>query len=893
MSAVNSVQAVNQLRQTKIFGCWITRYDEKIAHDMDQYRARLDDNLGDGPPLTRAKAVKDALWGMIDFDWPELVVLDSPPLQRLRRVKQLGFTHLTYPTAGYSRFEHVLGAMFQSERLLRSVERRSDPELRQFIVDAIPIARLAALLHDVGHLPASHLGERYYSEAECEDPAILDDIQGALADIAKALNVPKPALGEALSLAVVLSPNMWGLMTERARYKPEQVAAAALAIVGAPPSTQQAFLPNVITNVIDADKLDYLFRDALVTQIPLAVDLDRLLYKLKVVQVPASEMEESLQSMASAGGTCNVLGTDLAGFDLLYDLLASRSMLFDRIYLHHKTRAAERVALDIMAEAGLHPIDMLAFDDEVFSTPVIVDTAITKDRRRRLRQRELPRRAYAMSYAFLPRQVSIAVGESPRVDDEDQAAFDELAVNALGDKAGRDNLLRLITEKREWIASILSINLPLPELWLDNRPGSHHLGDPDLFVQLPDGRVEKEDSYPQKASAVTRSPLRAAYLYGAGSNEAVQLAFVAAEIVIAEQHRLYFSRRAADHAKVNFEGVQRLKRRIEEASPSVFDSLGRLRPTSALAATEFGRTRISALAGRFHAFNVGDAPGAPSMSEHRVHEFLDQFPESLVRPMLDVLDGVTFLTRDDLGAGLVRSLGDGSGLLAAFPFTSDPEKSAATLGSYFADASPRPRLFRDVTEAIASVRNGETSELASVDDFCLSGLQAGTVVQIMMGLSPLLLPEEDGLTNPLSDADRELLRQTPIKFRFVFATPEGMDRLREVCAGAGFTNFDIDSVLKPGDVADFDAVAGSHAAELTDFLARVGKELLAATKGRDNPQKWTDKRIGDSALGYGNAKLLVVHHNNCPAATMTALWSPGTFRGIPWKPLFVRRSSDQ
>ena len=75
-----------------------------------------------------AKAFKDAIWGMVDLDARVTIILESPPLQRLRRVRQLGLSFLTYPTAGYSRFEHTLGAVHQASRTLSAVLRRSDPE---------------------------------------------------------------------------------------------------------------------------------------------------------------------------------------------------------------------------------------------------------------------------------------------------------------------------------------------------------------------------------------------------------------------------------------------------------------------------------------------------------------------------------------------------------------------------------------------------------------------------------------------------------------------------------------------------------------------------------------------------------------------------------------------
>ena len=122
---------VAKLLQTEHFGSWVAQHDADVADEIGAYLKRLSETFGPDEAAVeqRSKAVKDSLWGMIDLDGPELVVVDSPPLQRLRRVRQLGFGYLTYPTAGYSRFEHSLGAMHQSERLLRAVQRRSDEAL--------------------------------------------------------------------------------------------------------------------------------------------------------------------------------------------------------------------------------------------------------------------------------------------------------------------------------------------------------------------------------------------------------------------------------------------------------------------------------------------------------------------------------------------------------------------------------------------------------------------------------------------------------------------------------------------------------------------------------------------------------------------------------------------
>src|SRR5215469_6659155 len=161
---MSALDLVAVLRRRPYFADLLKRIDGSISPLLDSYRR----NLRDGRP--GVKAIKDAVWGMIDVRPEECVVLDSPPLQRLRRIRQLGATYLTYPTGGYSRFEHTLGAVHQAERMLRAVATRSQDG--DAVLGHIQVVRLAALLHDVGHLPLSHVTERFYGEEECPDAAL-------------------------------------------------------------------------------------------------------------------------------------------------------------------------------------------------------------------------------------------------------------------------------------------------------------------------------------------------------------------------------------------------------------------------------------------------------------------------------------------------------------------------------------------------------------------------------------------------------------------------------------------------------------------------------------------------------------------------------------------------
>ena len=96
------------------------------------------------------KFVRDSVHGTLTLTEFELKLIDTPPLQRLRRIRQLGFINLIYPGANHTRFEHSIGALYLASRLADSIGLDEDKK---------SLLRICALLHDVGHGPFSHVSE--------------------------------------------------------------------------------------------------------------------------------------------------------------------------------------------------------------------------------------------------------------------------------------------------------------------------------------------------------------------------------------------------------------------------------------------------------------------------------------------------------------------------------------------------------------------------------------------------------------------------------------------------------------------------------------------------------------------------------------------------------------
>ena len=111
---------------------------------------------------------RDPIHTFISVRTDERAVIDSRPFQRLRNIHQLALTYLVYPGATHRRFEHSLGVMDLATRIfdtVTNIENIYHPDVRDIVPDKDAlrywrsVLRMAALCHDVGHLPFSHAAE--------------------------------------------------------------------------------------------------------------------------------------------------------------------------------------------------------------------------------------------------------------------------------------------------------------------------------------------------------------------------------------------------------------------------------------------------------------------------------------------------------------------------------------------------------------------------------------------------------------------------------------------------------------------------------------------------------------------------------------------------------------
>ena len=244
--------------------------------------------------------ITDPVHRYIGFSEVERDIIDTSVFQRLRRIRQLAGAHLVYPSAQHSRFEHSLGTMhiagYAGENLLKKGFIGNEDNIQQL--------RLAALLHDVGHGPFSHLFEEVL-ESKCK------------------------MTHEDMGKKVILETEIGDVLRGHG-FIPSDICRLSFG------ESKSSFLNEIIVGSLSADIMDYLPRDGLFTGAEYGkIDYHRLIASFEVV----------------ATGHLAINKSALYSFE---SMLISRYEMFKAVYFHKTVRSAEVMLLHSLAQADNH-----------------------------------------------------------------------------------------------------------------------------------------------------------------------------------------------------------------------------------------------------------------------------------------------------------------------------------------------------------------------------------------------------------------------------------------------------------------------------------------------------------------------------------------------------------
>ncbi len=250
------------------------------------------------------KIIKDPVHGYIEVAPYALDLLDSAVLQRLRYIRQLGFSYLVYPGANHTRFEHSLGTLYLANVMARQLRLSEDEQ---------KLVAAAALIHDIGHGPFSHAIE-----------PVMEELCGRTHHDASWL------LGERD-------------LSECMECHGISVRETSAILSGNHP------LSGIIHGELDVDRMDYLLRDAHYTGAPYGtVDAHRLIRN----------------TCLSEG----YIALEEGGINAAESLLIARTLMRPAVYFHHVSRIAEMmlsaaVHAHLEREPGADPFAFMRLDD--------------------------------------------------------------------------------------------------------------------------------------------------------------------------------------------------------------------------------------------------------------------------------------------------------------------------------------------------------------------------------------------------------------------------------------------------------------------------------------------------------------------------------------------------
>jgi hypothetical protein len=311
------------------------------------------------------KIIHDSVHGSIKLEEPLVSLLETPELQRLNSIRQMGLTYLIFPGANHTRLEHSLGASYLADLVSKSLNLNDCESL---------LLRTAGLLHDIGHSPYSHTLEKFLFESTGKNHMQIakDIILGSLKIIDDRTGLTIREILEQYSIDV---EKLCSIITGNLKYKDSldlYTNEEGQNFFSAP----DKYLTEIINGNLDVDQLDYLVRDSHYTGVAYGViDIPRIINTLRIYN--------------------GSIAVDKKGISAIEGILVARALMYSSVYFHKTSRIA-----DLMLTRGVEKLkfrnwnDIYRFGDSELISLLINSEGYSKEIGLRLKFRRLYKRAY-------------------------------------------------------------------------------------------------------------------------------------------------------------------------------------------------------------------------------------------------------------------------------------------------------------------------------------------------------------------------------------------------------------------------------------------------------------------------------------------------------------------
>ncbi len=300
------------------------------------------------------KIIHDAVHGSIKVEEPLLSILETPEVQRMSNIRQLGLNYLVFPGANHTRLEHSLGVSHLAGIIGKNLNLKDDE---------IILLRIAGLLHDIGHAPFSHTLENYIIEKTGKNHMEIGNeiIKGKMDIVAKDF-MERKRIDEILNEYGIDVSTITNIIYSKNNYPQTTLFQEE--------KDEKFYLKNIISGDLDADQLGYLMRDSYYTGVGYGViDLPRILNTMMLKR--------------------NMIVYDKKGIEALESVVVARALMYSSVYFHKTARIAETMLLRAVEHANLDPLDIIKMNDSELISALMERDGYPRDIALRIKYRKL------------------------------------------------------------------------------------------------------------------------------------------------------------------------------------------------------------------------------------------------------------------------------------------------------------------------------------------------------------------------------------------------------------------------------------------------------------------------------------------------------------------------
>jgi HD superfamily phosphohydrolase len=858
------------------------------------------------------KDIFDSVWGTINLSDVEISLIDSPIIQRLRNIRQLGFASYVYCNADYSRFAHTIGVIEVAGRIANTITKK----LKSLDFSMVDIVKLAAIFHDTGHMFFSHASELFLEKNESffENGKITKALTHFSEQISK-----RAALHEMLSVMIVNSDEVKRLLKhtavghikskiddEKQAMRIEYISGLIVGI-----AIDRKILPysTIIKGPIDADRLDYLSRDSATTKVPLAVDIARLINKITIVDSDVDEYKPSQvwQDIPDNNQPYKVMAIQYSARRLVWQLSMARLILYQNIYFHHKKLTAEamfRKACEkifaLLPPQNRNLAYIMSLSDHAmgeYFQNVVVPLNISQDQEAlfteakeimtRIRDRNLYKRVASFSQDVFSGNNHVYVTFVADIIENQFSNGHTIFIDSLTNEyftvLGKLNKDRPNNPVFMFIEANWQ-NETIVDIPIDKGNGLHEMST-TVFKDTP---AFGEENRHKQYYLVTDQPER-------------MWVYLALEKVLFTGYKLRINESASTCAKFSLDDLYREKDKFLESN--YYNDCLKLLPDKFFE-TFYETKMFKEVLDKFQTFS---GTGDSKITHDTLYSYLKQF-FSLTCTKNDIkllLDGILRLLKNGIFIDRKLITQNATILMNKILERRYKKNYMVLLGGKFDSANHLAYNFNDITErnefifeesledVLTKIDNSESC-ISFFDDGASSGRQAVSIFQELMGVPIKERATNESHGKELSEAQKEKLKASHVIFAYVCFNSGSKIYIVEELKKLGICHVEIES---PHDLLtkafDPQAKIFKSPEQLTvvgKYLSQIGYELLKSSKIKDGKytERWNEDRVRESALGYNDAQQVVVSENNIPTYSLTALWQNGIFNGCKWQRLFKR-----